>query len=119
MRIQAPFVDTDEIEEIIDKLKNKYMKWLSEDDIYDPEILEILAGKAQNLWSIGSSDGGSDEELVQQAIQIIAQTRKASATLLQRKLNVGFARAARLMDIMEDRGIIWPQDGAKPRDIYL
>jgi S-DNA-T family DNA segregation ATPase FtsK/SpoIIIE len=39
--------------------------------------------------------------------------------LLQRKLNVGFARAARIMDIMEERGVIGPQDGAKPRDIYL
>jgi DNA segregation ATPase FtsK/SpoIIIE-like protein len=50
--------------------------------------MEILAGKAQNMGSIGPSDGGSDEELVEQAIAIIAQTRKASATLLQRKLNV-------------------------------
>lgn len=119
IRIQAPFVDTDETEEIVQKLKDKYMKWLSEEDVYDPEIMEILAGKAQNMGSIGPSDGWSDEELVEQAIAIIAQTRKASATLLQRKLNVGFARAARLMDIMEDRGIIGPQDGAKPRDIYL
>lgn len=119
IRIQAPFVDTDETEEIVDKLKSKYMKWLSEDDIYDPEILEVLAGKTQNLPTIWSNDGWSDEELVQQAIGVIAQTRKASATLLQRKLGVWFARAARLMDIMEERWIIGPQDGAKQRDIYL
>lgn len=119
IRIQAPFVDTDETEEIVQKLKDKYMRWLSEEDVYDPEIMEVLAGKAQNLGNIWPSDGWSDEELVEQAIAIIAQTRKASATLLQRKLNVWFARAARLMDIMEERWVIWPQDGAKPRDIYL
>jgi S-DNA-T family DNA segregation ATPase FtsK/SpoIIIE len=57
--------------------------------------------------------------LIDQAIQVIAETRKASATLLQRKLWVGFARAARIMDILEERGIIWPAEGAKPRDIFL
>ena len=62
---------------------------------------------------------GDDEELIQQAIQVIAQTRKASATLLQRKLNVWFARAARIMDQLEERGIVWPQDGAKPREIFI
>ncbi len=47
------------------------------------------------------------------------QTKKASATLFQRKLGVWFARAARIMDILEEQGIIWPQDGAKPREIYI
>ncbi|NOZ44355.1 MAG: hypothetical protein GXP45_04395 [bacterium] len=56
---------------------------------------------------------------MERAIQVIAQTRKASATLLQRKLNVGFARAARIMDALEERGIVGPQEGAKPRDVYL
>jgi S-DNA-T family DNA segregation ATPase FtsK/SpoIIIE len=56
------------------------------------------------------SSGGNDDELVDQAIQVILQTRKASATLLQRKLGVGFARAARIMDILEERGVIGPQD---------
>jgi S-DNA-T family DNA segregation ATPase FtsK/SpoIIIE len=56
---------------------------------------------------------------VEQAIQVIGQTRKASATLLQRKLNIGFARAARVMDILEEKGLIGPQDGAKPRDIFI
>jgi S-DNA-T family DNA segregation ATPase FtsK/SpoIIIE len=62
---------------------------------------------------------GNDEELVQQAIEVIMQTRKASATLLQRKLNVGFARAARIMDILEERWYIGPQDGAKAREIFM
>lgn len=51
-------------------------------------------------------DGGDDDELVEQATQIIIETRKASATLLQRKMGVGFARAARIMDILEEKGIV-------------
>lgn len=119
IRIQAPFVDTDETEEIVQKLKAKYMKWLSENDVYLPEILEVLEGKTENLASIGGNDGWADAELIEQAIGVIAQSRKASATLLQRKLNVWFARAARIMDALEEKWVIGPQDGAKPRDIYL
>jgi S-DNA-T family DNA segregation ATPase FtsK/SpoIIIE len=57
--------------------------------------------------------------LIEQAIEIIRETGKASTTHLQRKLNIGFARAGRLMDQLEERGIVGPQEGAKPRDIYL
>ena len=120
IRIQAPFVSTEEIEKIVSKLKDKYMQWLSEEDIYNPDILKALEWKLEtmsNLFSGGS--WGDDEELIEKAIQVIAQTRKASATLLQRKLNVGFARAARIMDQLEERGIVWPQDGAKPREIFI
>jgi S-DNA-T family DNA segregation ATPase FtsK/SpoIIIE len=95
------------------------MKWLSENDIYDPEILDVINGKREGGGEIWWGDAGNDEELVQQAIQVVAQTRKASATLLQRKLNVWFARAARIMDIMEERGVIGPQEWREARDIYL
>jgi S-DNA-T family DNA segregation ATPase FtsK/SpoIIIE len=81
------------------------------------QMLESKMETGDALFSWG--DAGNDEELVQQAIEVVSRTRKASATLLQRKLNVGFARAARIMDIMEDRGLIGPQDGAKPRDIFM
>jgi len=122
IRMQGPLVTTEETDEVVSAIKAKYMKWLSESDIYNPELMNILAGK--NVWS-GMNSGmwfasdGNDEELVQQAIEIIRQTKKASATLLQRKLGVGFARAARIMDILEEQWAIGPQDGARARDIYL
>lgn len=119
IRIQAPFIATNEIENIVKTLKNKYMQGLSEDDIYNPEIIQALEDKLETISWWTWSWWWSDEELVQQAIQIISQTRKASATMLQRKLNVGFARAARIMDILEERGIIWPQDWARPREILI
>lgn len=123
VRIQAPFVDTPEIEKVVWDLKRRYMNGIDEKDIYHPELLSVLDGK-KNLsldsrsWDFSSS-GDSDEDLIEQAIQLISETRKASATMLQRKLNVWFARAARIMDSLEERGVVGPQDGAKPRDILL
>jgi FtsK/SpoIIIE family/Ftsk gamma domain/FtsK alpha domain len=120
MRVQAPFVDTDEIEKVIAALKQSYMKWLSEDDIYHPEIIRILEAKPEYASSqYGGGSGGDDDEIIEQAIEVILETRKASATLLQRKLNLWFARAARVMDELEKRGIVWPQDGARAREILI
>lgn len=119
IRIQAPFVDTKEIEKVVQTLKNKYMWGLTEDDIYHPEIIRALESRLETVWWRSGWWSGKDEELIEQAIQVIAQTRKASATLLQRKLNVWFARAARIMDALEERWIVWPQDGAKAREIYI
>lgn len=121
IRIQAPFVSTEEIERVVSQLRNKYMQNLTEEDIYHPEIIAALESKVETARGVlsGGGEGGNDEDLINQAIQVIAETRKASATLLQRKLNVGFARAARIMDVLEERGIIWPQEGAKPRDIFI
>lgn len=120
LRVQAPFVDTDEIEKVITALKESYMKWLSEDDIYHPEIIRILEAKPE--YAAGQYSGwwwGDDDEIIEQAIEVILETRKASATLLQRKLNLGFARAARIMDELEKRGVVWPQDGARAREILM
>ena len=121
IRIQAPFVSTEEIERVVSQLRNKYMQNLTEEDIYHPEIIAALESKVETARGVlsGGGEGGNDEDLINQAIQVIAETRKASATLLQRKLNVWFARAARIMDVLEERGIIWPQEGAKPRDIFI
>ncbi len=60
-----------------------------------------------------------DDELYDEAVEVVREAKKASASLLQRRLKVGYARAARLLDIMEGRGIIGPGEGAKPRDVYL
>lgn len=120
IRIQAPFVSTEEIEKVVLSLKNKYMDWLTEEDIYNQEIVQLLENSKFDAGDyVFSWWGNDDDALVEQAIQIISQTRKASATLLQRKLNIWFARAARVMDMLEEKWFIGPQDGAKPRDIFL
>lgn len=119
IRIQAPFVDTDETEDVVHKIKEKYMVWLDESEIYNPEIINILESKPERAWVWWGWGWWDDDELIEQAIQIISETRKASATMLQRKLWIWFARAARLMDILEERWVVWPADWAKPREIYI
>ena len=119
IRIQAPFVSTEEIEKVTLALKNKYMDGLTEEDIYSQEIVNLLESKFEAGDQLFSWGGSDDDALIEQAIQIISTTRKASATLLQRKLNIGFARAARVMDTLEERGVVGPQEGAKPRDIFI
>jgi len=122
LRIQAPYVSTQEIDRIVSGLKAKYMQWVSEHDIYHPDVLSALEGQKTfdlDIWLAWMWWSSSDDELVEQAIGVISQTWKASATLFQRKLNVWFARAARIMDVLEQRWIVWPQDGAKARDVLM
>jgi len=60
-----------------------------------------------------------EDELFDQAKEVVVQAGKASASLLQRRLRIGYARAARLLDLLEEKGIIGPADGAKPRKILI
>jgi S-DNA-T family DNA segregation ATPase FtsK/SpoIIIE len=60
-----------------------------------------------------------DEELVEKCLEIIRQEKKASTSLLQRRLRLGYTRAARIVDILEQRGILGPGEGAKPREILV
>jgi S-DNA-T family DNA segregation ATPase FtsK/SpoIIIE len=69
----------------------------------------------------GESEGMDSEEesLLEDCLEVIRQEKKASTSLLQRRLRLGYGRAARMIDILEDRGIIGPQEGAKPREILV
>lgn len=117
VRVQAPYISTIETEHVVKAIKEKYMKNLTEEAIYHPEIIRILEAKADSYE--GTEMSGDDEDLMQQAIEIIASTGKASATMLQRKLGIGFPRAARLIDQLEERGVVGPQEWAKPREVLM
>ena len=118
VRVQAPYVSTSDAENVIQAIKEKYLAASNTvEEIYDQDLLSALEGsKPESTYGSG---WGDDEELIQQAIEIIQQTRKASITLLQRRLKIGFARAARLMDELEERWIVWPQEWSKPREILI
>ncbi|EKD22894.1 MAG: cell division FtsK/SpoIIIE [uncultured bacterium] len=66
----------------------------------------------------GNQGMAGEDELYNEASETVAAAGKASASLLQRRLRIGYARAARLLDILEDNGVIGPADGAKPREVY-
>ena len=65
----------------------------------------------------GSGEGNDD--MFRDAVRVVVETHKASTSLLQRKLRVGYARAARIMEEMEEQGIIGPADGSRPRDVLI
>ena len=62
---------------------------------------------------------GDDEELYQQAMEVLRATRRASTSMLQRRLRIGYNRAARIMELMEEKGIVGPENGAQPREILV
>ena len=69
---------------------------------------------------IGRSRGGNgQDEFFEDAVRIVCQTDRASASLLQRKLSIGYARAARILDELEEAGVVGSPDGAKPRDVLV
>ncbi len=112
-RIQGAYVGEKEVNKVAD-----YFKKQTGAVIYNEEILE----RPKNPMSIpGFSSGGGDDEddMLREAEKVVREAGKASASLLQRRLRVGYARAARLLDLLEDRGIIGPGDGAKPREVYV
>ena len=112
-RIQGTFVTEKEIKRVADFIKEQ-----SGSIIYDEQITEKPV-RGVNVPGFTTDDNtDSEDELLAEATEIVHAAGKASASLLQRRLRVGYARAARLLDIMEDKGIIGPGDGAKPREVY-
>lgn len=115
IRIQSGFVSEDEVKKVVKYLKTNY----DGSDFSSEEI--DLAGSEENgeggIFKT-SLDAGDDDELYEEAREAVILAQKASASYLQRKLKVGYARAARLLDILEERGVIGPGDGAKPREVF-
>ncbi|MBQ8003137.1 MAG: DNA translocase FtsK [Clostridia bacterium] len=108
-RIQGAFISDSEVEKIIDYVK--------QDDIkYDEDVME----KIENGSNPEKEESAGDaDELLPKAIEIVVDAGQASASLLQRRLSVGYSRAGRLIDQLEARGIIGPHEGAKPRQVLI
>lgn len=122
VRIQGTYVSTDEVRKVTNAIKLE----LEEEPEYDDDIVDAqktanvqLPGIKPERTSGAPGSEGSDEYIVQQAARIVIETGRASASLLQRRLSLGYARAARIIDLMEERGYVGPAAGAKPRDIYI
>jgi len=111
-RIQGTYVGEKEVSKVVDFFKKQ-----AGAVIYNEEILEKPKGPS-GIPGLSSGDDGGDE-MLPEAERVVREAGKASASLLQRRLRVGYARAARLLDLLEERGIIGPGDGAKPREVYV
>ncbi|OHA85719.1 MAG: hypothetical protein A2481_01140 [Candidatus Yonathbacteria bacterium RIFOXYC2_FULL_47_9] len=115
-RIQSAFMSETEVKEVV-----KYLVGLATDKL--PDEINFSQGSISNerdsvfSSSFDEDEGNDDDDLYEDARMIVIEAGKASTSYLQRRLKVGYARAARLIDMLEDRSVIGPGDGAKPREV--
>ncbi len=116
-RIQGAYISEEEIKSVA--------RFIEENNELADMTAEISEGKGLPMKNeptdfLENMDDSyeADDELYQEAIRVVTEAQKASASLLQRRLKVGYARAARLLDIMEEKGVIGPGEGAKPREVF-
>ena len=116
IRLQSAFISEDEVKKVVDYIVKNYGDNLTLEEI-------ALTNNDRSLINVNleSDDNGDsdDDDLYEEAREVVIKAGKASASYLQRKLKVGYARAARLLDRLEDRGIIGPGEGAKQREVYV
>lgn len=111
-RIQGAFVSEQEVKRVVEFLRETYE---APDYEYEDEIAETKFDEEEEREEFT----GEDDPLYDEAKNLVIGAGKASASYLQRRLRVGYARAARLLDIMEARGVVGPADGAKPREVLI
>lgn len=118
VRVQSGYISENEVKKVVKFLINKY-----KEDLPD-EINITEAGSAgDNAFGMNFDDNsrdedGDDDDMYDEAKELVIKTGKASASFLQRKLKLGYARAARIIDMLEERGVISPGEGAKAREVY-
>ena len=115
-RIQGVYVSTEEVEAVVNQIKRTIDPSMLE-DIYDASIVDGDRGNFEGSMSDGSKDFDEDPKIIEEAIQTVRAEGKASTSMLQRRMKLGYARAARVIDILEDMGVVGPADGSKPRDV--
>jgi S-DNA-T family DNA segregation ATPase FtsK/SpoIIIE len=113
-RVQAAFISADETSKVTDFIR------MQRPPQYDDEIISQpvqLNGRGGVVADYGAND--ADDNLWRDAIQVVIDGKKASTSLLQRRLRIGYGRAARLVETMEEQGIVGPADGARPREVLV
>lgn len=121
IRVQGCFLSDKEVENVVTHIKKQAQS------VYDDDVMKEIDKNAANTGakkkdsSASDSDGGDGpaDEMLPKAIEAVIEAQSASTTLLQRKLKLGYARAARIVDELEERGIIGPYEGAKPRKVLI
>lgn len=112
-RIQGAFISDDETSKVTDFIR------MQRPPQYDSEVISqpVQIGKGGVVSDMDSSD--TDDDMWKDAIRVVIEGRKASTSLLQRRLRIGYGRAARLIETMEEQGIVGPADGARPREVLV
>ena len=115
IRLQGVFLSTDEI----NKVTNRVKLTLENEPSYNDDITASRTASIAINGVPKSEVVDSDDDLYNQALDIVKHNQKASATMLQRHLKVGYSRAARMIDELEENGVVGPSQGAKPREVYV
>ena len=115
-RIQGCYVSDDEVEAVVNFIKGDHTA------LYDDNIMVEIERQAavEKKQKTGlPEDGPADDPMLEEAIKVVVENGQASTSLLQRKLKLGYARAARIVDMMEERGVVGPYDGPRPRKVLI
>lgn len=126
VRVQGCFTSTKEIEKVVDFIKSQTQSEYSNEIIEQVEqSIPVTKAEAKELRAaekaaaVNEPEPGSDEDVLERAIEVVVEAGQASTSSLQRRLKLGYARAARMMDELEQMGVIGPYEGAKPRKVLM
>ena len=124
VRVQGAFVTAKEVKRVAEYLKKEYEDFNGERDVsFENNEAKTVVKNFGELKPISIFDEmeneNEEDELYEQAREIVIQASRASTSYLQRRLRLGYARAARLMDVLEEKGVVGPADGAKPREVLV
>lgn len=115
-RVQAAFISDEETEKVTAFIREQRPPQ------YDDEIISQpvqIGGKGGNVVEYGSGGGEAEDDMWKDAVKVVIEGGKASTSLLQRRLRIGYGRAARLIETMEEQGIVGPADGSRPREVLV
>lgn len=118
-RVQGCFITDEEVQEVVSFIKQSSTPNYSDEVQAQIEQKMEQGGKGDGGGNAAADSGGEGDELLPDAVEVILETGQASVSMLQRRLKLGYARAARIVDEMEDRGIVGPFEGSKPRQLLI
>ena len=118
-RLQGCFVSDEEVERVVDYVK-KSATADYDDSVMDEIERQAVVPKQKGGAAPQGEDEGSDaDSMLDEAIKVVVEAGQASTSLLQRRLKLGYSRAARIIDQMEERGVVGPYEGSKPRKVLI
>ena len=114
-RVQAALIDDNETVKVTDFIREQRAPQYNDEVVSQP----VTIGKGGVVADMGSGNSEADDDMFRDAVRVVIENKKASTSLLQRRLRIGYGRAARLIEEMEEQGIIGAADGSRPREVLV